>query len=76
VSSLFALTISAFPPLGNEEPGKYADDVMDLVKENADPHAVGFDGFSPECGNGLIDAEKTVKNAAKKNESRKKTLSD
>ena len=36
---------------------------MDLVIENANPERVGFHGFSPECGYGLIDAEKTVQAA-------------
>ncbi len=63
VSALFALAISANPPLGTEGPGEYVDLVMNLVKDNANPAVVGFDGFSPECGYGLIDAEKTVKSA-------------
>lgn len=64
VSALFALTISEYPRLGTEGRGEYADAVMNLVKKNANPRAVGFDGFSPECGYGLIDAEKTVESAA------------
>lgn len=70
VAALFALTISEYPPLGTEGPGEYADAVMDLVKENANPKAVGFEGFSIECGYGLIDAEKTVKNAVELNNKR------
>ena len=51
--------------LGTEGPGEYADTVMNLVKDNANPEAVGFDGFSPECGFGSIDAEKkAVRSAA------------
>jgi subtilisin family serine protease len=76
VSSLFALTISAYPPLGTEGPGEYAKAVINLVKDNANPEAVGFDGFSPECGYGLIDAEKTVKSAVELNEKRKTSRSD
>jgi hypothetical protein len=64
VAALFALTISEYPRLGTEGPGEYVKAVMDLVRENANPEAVGFEGFSPECGYGLIDAEKTVKSAA------------
>ena len=60
VASLFALTISVLPPLGTEPPGQYADLLMDLVRKNADPGAVGFKEFTPECGYGLIDAEKTI----------------
>ena len=66
VAALFALTISEYPRLGTEGPGEYAD----AVKENANPKAVGFDGFSPECGHGLIDAEKTVKSAVEQNKKR------
>ena len=71
VAALFALTISEYPRLGTEEPGEYADTVMNLVKDNANPKTVGFDGFSPECGYGLIDAEKTVKSAAELQSKRK-----
>jgi hypothetical protein len=71
VSALFALTISEYPRLGKEGPGEYVDTVMNLVKDNANPHALGFDGFSPECGHGLIDSEKTVRSAAELNKSRK-----
>lgn len=71
VAALFALTISEYPRKGSDEPGEYVDAVMNLVRENANPKAVGFDGFSPECGYGLIDAAKTVKSAAILNRSRK-----
>jgi hypothetical protein len=63
VSSLFALTMSAYPRLGTEGPGEYAETIKNLVFDHADPQMVGFEGFSPECGHGLIDAEKTVKSA-------------
>jgi subtilisin family serine protease len=63
VASLVALVESVYPRLGTEPPGQYADTIKKLLTENADPRAVGFDGFSPECGFGLIDAEKTVKAA-------------
>jgi subtilisin family serine protease len=72
VSSLFALTISVYPRLGTEGPGEYVDVVMNLVKDNANPQAVGFDGFTKECGYGLIDAEKTVKSAAELQSKREK----
>lgn len=63
VSSLFALAVSVHPRTGNEPPGQYARRLMDLVNENANPERVGFHGFSPECGYGLVDAEKTVRAA-------------
>ena len=63
VSSLFALAASVHPRQGDEPPGEYARLLMDLVIKNADPEKVGFHGFSPECGHGMIDAEKTVKAA-------------
>lgn len=63
VSALFALAISECPRLGTESPGEYAKTIKNLVFDHADPQMVGFEGFSPECGHGLIDAEKTVKSA-------------
>ena len=63
VSSLFALVVSVHPRRGDEPPGQYAQLLMDLVSGNANPERVGFHGFSPECGHGLIDAEKTVQAA-------------
>ncbi len=71
VASLTALVASVYPRLGTEPPGQYAETVKRLLTENADPRAVGFDGFSPECGYGLIDAEKTVKAALKLAEARR-----
>ena len=63
VAALFALVVSEYPPTGQEAPGAYAQALIDLVSQNADPRKVGFEGFTPECGYGLIDAEKTVKQA-------------
>jgi hypothetical protein len=63
VSSLFALLVSVNPRKGDEPAGEYSQRLMDLVTGNADPKRVGFEGFSPECGYGLIDAEKTVQAA-------------
>ena len=60
VSSLFALLVSVYPKRGDEAPGKFGQILMDLVTKNASPERVGFNKFSPECGYGLIDAEKTV----------------
>lgn len=70
VAALFAMTISAYPRLGTENPGEYADTVMNLVIENANPGIVGFEGFSPECGHGMIDAESTIKSAINLNDKR------
>ncbi len=70
VSSLFALAVSVHPRRGDEPPGEYARLLMDLVIENANPERVGFRGFSPECGYGLIDAEKTVQTALALNKKR------
>jgi len=72
VASLFALTISVYPPTGEESPGEYADTIKKLILDNADPEAVGFEGFSPECGHGLINAEKTVQAALELAGKRKK----
>jgi subtilisin family serine protease len=71
VASLFALVVSVSPRRGDEAPGQYARKLMDLVNENASPERVGFHGFSPECGYGLIDAEKTVRAAAALNNKEK-----
>jgi subtilisin family serine protease len=70
VTSLFALAVSVHPKRGDEPPGEYSRLLMDLVTKNASPERVGFKGFSPECGYGLIDAEKTVKAALALNEKR------
>ncbi len=70
VSSLFALAVSVHPKRGDEPPGKYAQLLMDIVIKNANPERVGFHGFSPQCGYGMIDAEKTVKAALALNEKR------
>jgi len=71
VASLTALTMSAYPPLGTEAPGEYARTIRKLLFDNADPQAVGFEGFSPECGHGLINAEKTIRAALELAEGRK-----
>jgi subtilisin family serine protease len=63
VASLFALTVSVYPRLGTEAPGEYALALMDLVTDNANPAIVGYDGFSAECGYGMIDAARTVQGA-------------
>jgi hypothetical protein len=63
VASLFGLAVSVYPRRGDEPQGQYAQQLMDLVIRNTDPKKVGFSGFSPECGYGMIDAEKTVKAA-------------
>jgi len=44
--------------------------LIDLVVQSADPGKVGYQGFTPECGHGLIDAEKTVKQAGTLRENR------
>lgn len=71
VASLTALTMSAYPALGTEAPGEYAQTIRKLILDNADPQAAGFEGFSPECGHGLIVADKTVKAALALAEDRK-----
>lgn len=74
VAALFALIISEYPRLGTESPGEYTDAIMKLVIENANPQIVGFEGFSPECGYGMIDAERTVKSAVLLNKNRTQSL--
>ena len=64
-AALTGLVVSACPRTGTEAPGQYFETVKKLIIDNADPQAVGFQGFSPECGYGLIDAEKSVRAAMK-----------
>ncbi|MGA2363780.1 MAG: S8 family serine peptidase [Candidatus Aminicenantales bacterium] len=70
VSSLLALAVSVYPRRGDDPPGQYAQFLMDLVIKTASPQRVGFTGFSPECGYGLIDAEEAVKAALELNSKR------
>ena len=70
VASLFALAASVYPRLGDEAPGEYAQALMDIVTETANPEIVGHQGFSAECGYGMIDAEATVKDALERNDRR------
>lgn len=63
VASLFALVASVYPPFGTEAPGEYAQTLIDLVTETANPEAVGQEGFSAESGHGLIDAARAVQRA-------------
>ncbi len=74
VASLVALVISVYPRLGTEKPGEYFETIKELLTDNANPEAVGFRGFSPECGYGLIDAEKTIK-AADRLRAKRQTIS-
>jgi subtilisin family serine protease len=70
VAAAFALAASVYPRLGTEEPGEYADELMRIVIESANPQKVGFEGFSPECGYGLIDAAEAVRRATEMAERR------
>jgi hypothetical protein len=70
VASLFALVVSVYPPLGNEGPGDYAQALMDLVTENANPQIVGQYGFSAESGYGMIDAAATLESAVERSSGR------
>jgi hypothetical protein len=63
VASLAALAESVYPRSGTEPPGQYVDMIKKLLTENANSKMLGFDGFSPECGFGMIDAAKTVEAA-------------
>jgi hypothetical protein len=63
VASLVALVESVYPRLGSEAPGEYYEAIKRLLIDNANPKIVGYNGFSPECGYGLIDAESTIKAA-------------
>jgi subtilisin family serine protease len=63
VASLAALIESVYPRLGTEPPGAYAAAVKKILADTANSRLVGFEGFSPDCGYGMIDAEKAVKAA-------------
>jgi hypothetical protein len=65
VASAAALAVSAYPRLGTEPPGQYVEAIRKLLSENANSRMVGFDGFAPECGFGMVDAMKTVEAAQK-----------
>jgi hypothetical protein len=65
VASAAALAVSVYPRLGTEPPGQYVETIRKLLNANANPKLVGFDGFSPECGFGMVDAVKTVEAARK-----------
>jgi hypothetical protein len=64
-ASLAALAVSVYPKTGTEAPGEYVETIRRLLRENANPKMLGFDGFSPDCGFGMIDAAKTVDAAMK-----------
>lgn len=70
VASLFALAAAEYPRLGTEAPGEYARALTDLVTENANPKIVGYEGFSAECGYGMIDAARTVQSATERRRNR------
>jgi len=59
-----ALAVSQYPRLGTEEPGEYFEAVKTILTESSNPEACGFEGFTPECGYGLVDADKAVRRAA------------
>jgi|GEM_PF-380947 len=65
VASAAALAVSLYPRLGTEPPGQYVETIRKLLTVNANPKLVGFDGFSPESGFGMVDALKTVEAAQK-----------
>jgi subtilisin family serine protease len=74
-AALAGLIVSVLPRTGTEAPGEYFELVKKLITDNADSRAVGFDGYSPECGYGLIDAEKSVRAALKLAEERSRMAS-
>jgi hypothetical protein len=65
VSSLAALAASVYLRTGTEAPGEYVETIRRLLQENANSRMLGFDGFTPDCGYGMIDAVKTVRGAMK-----------
>lgn len=51
-----ALVMSRFPRTGHELPGRYCETIKRLLIESADPGSLGYSGFTPECGYGLVNA--------------------
>ncbi|OGD20874.1 MAG: hypothetical protein A2W03_02685 [Candidatus Aminicenantes bacterium RBG_16_63_16] len=57
---LAALISPKIPKTGKELPGQYVQRIAEIMKKSADPGILGFAGFNPKIGYGLIDAEKAV----------------
>jgi hypothetical protein len=62
-ASAAALAVSIYPRLGIETAGAYFETIKKILIETANSKACGFDGFSPECGYGLVDALRMVHTA-------------
>lgn len=71
VTAAAALTMSKYPRTGSEAPGAYYDTIKHLLTDNADARILGYTGFTPECGAGLVNAEKSVRAAERLAVSRK-----
>ncbi|MFC2166238.1 S8 family serine peptidase [Acidobacteriota bacterium] len=72
VAAAVALAVSQYPRLGTEKPGEYFETIKKLLTDTARPESCGFQGFTPECGYGLIDAEHMVLGAQKLHEKLRK----
>jgi len=65
VTAAVALAISQYPRMGTEKPGEYFETIKKILIGSANPEACGLEGFTPECGYGLVDAERAVIEAAR-----------
>lgn len=60
VTAAAALAMAKFSRTGDEAPGAYFDTIKHLLIDNADARSLGYSGFTPECGYGLINALASV----------------
>ena len=65
VTAAAALAMSRVPRTGLEAPGAYVMAVGRLLTETANARILGYRGYTPECGAGLIDAAEAVRAADK-----------
>jgi len=66
ITAAAALTMSKFPRTGSEAPGTYFKIIKHLLIDNADARILGYSGFTPECGYGLVNALASVRAAEKR----------
>jgi hypothetical protein len=62
-AAAFGLVASVLPRTGLEGPGEYVETVKRVVFGTANSKLVGFDGFAPEIGAGVVDAAAAVTRA-------------
>lgn len=63
VTAALGLIMSKYPRTGGEPPGAYFEEIKRILIETADPRILGYMGFTPECGYGLVNAVEAVRAA-------------